>query len=287
MTSTFLEDLQEEVSPVTVEDIQEVSANLIKGYEEQSEVSLESSIFTNFISNARHLIRRTLVTGSYEPESVVPVTFDPNVVKWLLLRERLVKAPVTLNTNPTELVELLSVLYRDVFFNLEDTLSSFNKTLAMLVNKPETLTSISGNTGLIVDKTKLVSLVSFNKIKGSLVDRPVSVKIGRLFNNVTEIKTLATKLQSVNLDFSRIELKDILAKHERTVELIETLVKDAGGLSSGSSAKNMIVTMTGLAVTLETLSIAITVLDKVTLLINEVVRSTNEAHQITIEENKA
>lgn len=287
MTNTLLEELQEEVSPVTIDDIQTVSNAIYKDYESKSEVNLENSTFGNLVSNTLLIAKRFLFTGSYEPNDLVKVEFDSNVVNWLQLRERLIKSPIVLNTNIVDLVDLLGTLNRDVFSNLETTLKEFNKTLSTLINKPEMLTSISGNTGLMVDKKLLVDGVQLGKVKSSIKDQPVTIKIGRIFNSMSEIKMLSGKLHSVNYDYARVELDNILSLHERTVELVQTLVKDTQGNASGNSAKYLVSTMTGLAMTSEALGVIVLLLDKLTLVVNECITSVNEAHRITIEENKA
>ena len=287
MSSTLLEELQEEVSPVTIDEIQTVSDAIYKDYASKSEVNLENSTFGNLVSNTLLIAKRFLFSGSYEPDDLTKIEFDSNVVNWLQLRERLIKSPITLNTNIVDLLDLLGTLNRDVFFNLETTLKEFNKTLSTLINKPEMLTSISGNTGLMVDKKYLVDGVQLGKVKSSIKDQPVSIKIGRVFNSISEIKMVSGKLHTVNYDYARIELDNVIALHERTVELVQTLVKDTHGNASGNSAKYLVSTMTGLAMTLEALGVIVLLLDKVTLVVNECIKSANEAHRITIEENKA
>lgn len=287
MTSSFLKELQLDTSPVTIADIQAVAGDLIKTYDTKSVISLESSTFSNLLSNTALIIRRMFIQGSYEPTDTEVCTFDVNVVKWLSLRERLVASPVIVNMDLLPLVALLDTLNRDVFSKVEGTLEGLNKTLSGLINRPEDMMSITGSQGLNVPVKNLVSSSDMNKIKTSITDRSVSIKIGRLYNSTTEIKTISAHLHRINLEYARLELSDILKLHDRTVELIEALVSDSKGLSTGTSAKQLLSTMTGVAVTLEALSASLIVLDKLTLLSNAVVTSANEAYKITIADQQA
>lgn len=287
MTTSFMKELQLSTSPVSTADIQAVSDGLLATYSSKSVVNLESSTFGNLLSNVALIVRRMLVQGSYEPTDTEPCTFDVNVVKWLSLRERLVASPVTVNTDILPLVTLLDTLNRDVFSKVESTLEDLNRTLSGLINRPGDMMSISGSQGLNIPTKSLASPSDVKRINTAITDRSVSIKIGRIYNSVSEIKTVSALLHRINLDYARLELGDIVKLHERTVELIQALVSDSKGLSTSTSAKQLLSAMTGVAVTLEALATSLAILDKLTLLSNTVVASTNEAHRITIEDQKA
>lgn len=287
MTTSLLNELQDETCPVTLQNLQIISKGLSHTYAQATEVNLENSTFGQMVSNTLLIAKRAFVFGSYEPDDLITPQFDAKVVNWLQFRERLLKSPVILQVNLATLLELLSVMHRDVFSELESTLKGLNKSLSSLLNKPTELNSISGNQSIVLDKKHMIDSSTLDKLKGSIKDQPVNVKVGRIFNSVSEIRTLAGSLHTLNYDYARIELKDILDLHNRTVELLQTLVEDSKGQSSGNTAKNLVNTIIGLATTLEALGASVTLLDKLTILMNEAITSANEAQQITLSENKA